>query len=191
MDKNTPCAIRTKKKMGDALKTLMNNNSFDRITVSDITHECNIHRQTFYYHFQDRYELLDWTIYYELVEPFITDFSFDNMYDKFYKMFQTMYEDKKFYQSAFKVNTSDLSNYVGRAAKEQLSDLFNYIGKTNDIEPHSAEEQVLFAEFFGFGLSGVVMSWAQKGMKETPEAMTKRIEHLAQICIRIGVQRKK
>ena len=90
MTKNTPCAIKTKAKMAEAVKSLMNTKSFDKITVSDITTECGIHRQTFYYHFQDRYELVDWIIYNELLVPFMEGLTFANMYSRFNALLETI-----------------------------------------------------------------------------------------------------
>lgn len=34
--------------------------SDDKITINDITEKCGINRQTFYYHFHDIYELIEW-----------------------------------------------------------------------------------------------------------------------------------
>ena len=34
---------------------------FSKITVSELINECNVNRKTFYYHFQDIFELLKWT----------------------------------------------------------------------------------------------------------------------------------
>lgn len=34
----------------------------DKITVKELAENCNISRQSFYYHFQDIYEVLEWTI---------------------------------------------------------------------------------------------------------------------------------
>ena len=53
MNKNSPCAVKTKKKMAATLKELMKTTPFEKITVSDITQASGVHRQTFYYHFQD------------------------------------------------------------------------------------------------------------------------------------------
>ena len=99
MKNNLSCSEITKQKIAGALKELMETTNFEKITVSDITDRCGIHRQTFYYHFQDRYELLDWLLYNELLEPLTNGFTLDNMYEKFYNTFQTMSESKKFYQS--------------------------------------------------------------------------------------------
>ncbi len=51
----------TKKKMAEALKKLVKNKAFTKITVSEICSECSINRNTFYYHFEDMYDLLYWT----------------------------------------------------------------------------------------------------------------------------------
>ena len=64
-----------------------------------ISNQCDMHRQTFYYHFQDRYELLDWMLYNELISSFVENFSYETMEEKFYCIFNTMYNDKKFYQN--------------------------------------------------------------------------------------------
>jgi AcrR family transcriptional regulator len=32
----------------------------DKITVIDIVTDCGVNRQTFYYHFQDIYDLIEW-----------------------------------------------------------------------------------------------------------------------------------
>lgn len=36
-----------------ALKDIMRQTPFEKITVSDITNRCQLNRQTFYYHFAD------------------------------------------------------------------------------------------------------------------------------------------
>ena len=48
----------TKLLMSDALKRLIKDRPFSKITVQDIVSECNINRNTFYYHFENNYDLL-------------------------------------------------------------------------------------------------------------------------------------
>ncbi|MFR5876985.1 MAG: dihydroxyacetone kinase transcriptional activator DhaS [Eubacterium sp.] len=190
MAQNLSCSEKTKVKMAHALKELMQTNTFEKITVSDITNTCKIHRQTFYYHFQDRYELLDWLIHNELIVPFIDNFNLDNMYDRLYNMFDAMLKDKKFYQNALKINSDDLTRYISRVASEQFTEVIRNLAKQNGIENSDKDAAVIIAEFFGHGISGVVISWAQKGMKETPKEMTDRIEYLVEACQQIATKRK-
>ncbi len=55
-------SIITKKAIAVSLKDLMKKKSLAKITVSDIVKNCNLNRQTFYYHFKDKYDLLHWII---------------------------------------------------------------------------------------------------------------------------------
>ena len=67
------CSYSTQLKLAKSLKELMANQPFEKLSVSDITNNCSLHRQTFYYHFEDKYELLDWIVYKELIEPLVDD----------------------------------------------------------------------------------------------------------------------
>ena len=187
MEQISNCAMRTKRKMADALKELMKTNSFDKITISDIANYSKIHRQTFYYHFQDRYELLDWLLYQELLVPLLTDLNFQNLYDKLNQLFTTMRTDKKFYQNALRINTEELSRYVSRVATEQFTDVVKELGAKSGVESVDHESDIVIAEFFGHGISGVVMSWANRGMKENPEVMTQRIQNLFNACKQVSL----
>ena len=51
----------TKRAMSYALKNLLRTKPLNKITVQDIADECGVNRQTFYYHFQDIYDLVEWT----------------------------------------------------------------------------------------------------------------------------------
>lgn len=51
---------RTKRKLAAALKAQLERHGLDRVRVHDLTDPCEIHRQTFYYHFEDVYALFAW-----------------------------------------------------------------------------------------------------------------------------------
>lgn len=51
-----------KELIGQAAINLIRQGSHKRITVKDIVEECRITRQTFYYHFEDILDLMDWLI---------------------------------------------------------------------------------------------------------------------------------
>ncbi len=56
-------AERTKLWIAAAMKRLMVTKSLDRIRVTEICREAQIERPTFYYHFQDKYELVAWIFF--------------------------------------------------------------------------------------------------------------------------------
>ena len=52
----------TKRALEASLKKLLLEKPLHKITVSDITDDCGINRMTFYYHFKDIYDLVEWTL---------------------------------------------------------------------------------------------------------------------------------
>ena len=54
-------SLTTKRALADSLKKLLTKRSLDKITVKDIVEDCGVNRQTFYYHFHDIYDLMEWT----------------------------------------------------------------------------------------------------------------------------------
>ena len=52
----------TKKALAASLKKLLSKKELSKITISNITDDCGVNRQTFYYHFKDIYDLLKWTL---------------------------------------------------------------------------------------------------------------------------------
>ena len=58
--KNLFVSEQTKHELAAALKEAMAQKALDKITISELTSACNIRRQSFYYHFEDIYDLLRW-----------------------------------------------------------------------------------------------------------------------------------
>jgi len=53
-------SLKTRTALGNALKKRMAEKPVDKITINELIHDCDINRQTFYYHFEDIYDLLRW-----------------------------------------------------------------------------------------------------------------------------------
>ena len=52
----------TKRALEASLKNLLLKKPLSKITINDITEDCGINRMTFYYHFKDIYDLVDWIL---------------------------------------------------------------------------------------------------------------------------------
>ena len=50
----------TKLALEKSLKHLLLKKPLDKITINDLTTDCGISRMTFYYHFKDIYDLVEW-----------------------------------------------------------------------------------------------------------------------------------
>lgn len=58
----------TKRRLAMALKELLQEKPLKKITIQDIVERSHMTRQSFYYHFQDIYEVLELICQYELVD---------------------------------------------------------------------------------------------------------------------------
>ena len=59
----------TKKQIAAALMECLRSKPLKSITVADITACCGMNRGTFYYHFYDKQELINWIYHMEITEP--------------------------------------------------------------------------------------------------------------------------
>ena len=57
---NAPMSQMTKRALVASLKDLLAEKPLDKITVTDLTEHCGVNRMTFYYHFKDIYDLVEW-----------------------------------------------------------------------------------------------------------------------------------
>lgn len=61
-------SLNTEKALSEALKQTMKRKPLQKITVSELTEQCGLNRKTFYYHFEDIYDLLKRTFEQEAIE---------------------------------------------------------------------------------------------------------------------------
>lgn len=57
----------TKRALAQSLKKLLQTKPLSKITINDIAEDCGVSRMTFYYHFADIYDLVEWTCQEETV----------------------------------------------------------------------------------------------------------------------------
>ena len=101
----------TKSALCDSLKKLCEQKPFDKISISDITGECGLNRQSFYYHFQDKYELLSYIYLHELFADITKGVNYDNWYERLEGFLVNMLKDKCFYSNTLKSNEKIFEHY--------------------------------------------------------------------------------
>ena len=96
----------TKRALSAALKELMGEMPFAKITVADICEKCDMNRKSFYYHFRDKYDLVNWIYDTEFIaiarkRDYPTTWAFlEDLCGYFY-------ENRSFYRKALSVRGQD------------------------------------------------------------------------------------
>ena len=86
--------------LAEALKELAEKHPIEKITIKEITDRAGVIRPTFYNHFQDKYELLEWIIMEDLLKPMIP-FIKNGMLDQAWIFLFTSIEREKTFYSKF------------------------------------------------------------------------------------------
>lgn len=102
----------TKQALAGALKELIKEQSFEKISVSDICEGCGMNRKSFYYHFKDKYDLVNWIFDTEFVElnqnydleTHLLSQSFDERWQSIAVICHYFYENRTFYRRVLKVD---------------------------------------------------------------------------------------
>lgn len=114
----------TKKALAASLKKLMIEKPFEKISISDICDGCGMKRKSFYYHFKDKYDLLDWIFDSDIqacVHENFDDQNFDNRLDIIRNLCSCFYENREFYRKAVRISGQ---NSLADHAREYLQPLF-------------------------------------------------------------------
>ena len=90
----------TKEIIIKTLFELLNEKPLAKITVKDIVERCGVNRNTFYYHFRDKYDIMHWIFEQEIVEKLPSEEESFEMW--FHTLFMNTCEDYKYYRKLIK-----------------------------------------------------------------------------------------
>ena len=152
----------TQKALAESLKKLLNRKTLNKITVSDITNDCGVNRQTFYYHFHDVYELVDWIFAEEMKRYAQEGFTPDNWRDVMTRLMDNFLEERHFIINVYNsLNRKELEKYMGVFVKPAVTDIVNEIARNYDV---SAEDIDFLTSTLTASLTGIVAEWIGGGM---------------------------
>lgn len=152
----------TQKALAESLKKLLNRKTLNKITVSDITNDCGVNRQTFYYHFHDVYELVDWIFAEEMKRYAQEGFTPDNWRDVMTRLMDNFLEERHFIINVYNsLNRKELEKYMRVFVKPAVTDIVNEIARNYDV---SAEDIDFLTSTLTASLTGIVAEWIGGGM---------------------------
>ncbi len=160
-------SINTKNAMKASLKKLVQKKPLSKITISDITTDCDISRMTFYYHFKDIYDLVEWCILSDAAATSEGNVLRDTWENEFKTIFKIAKLNESFYMSLFhSMDRELLENYIFRYTSKISARIIEE--NTANIAV-SEENKARLAEYYSYALTGAVVCWANGNMQENPE----------------------
>ena len=92
----------TKNALANSMKSLMKEKPFDKISVIDICSGCGMNRKSFYYHFKDKYDLVNWIFYMDFI-TYVGQAQYREGWDLLIIVAKMFYRDQDFYRAAFRI----------------------------------------------------------------------------------------
>lgn len=178
--------VRTKESIRDALVDLIEEKSFEAITVKDITNKAGINRGTFYAHYQDKCDLIvqyEDEIIHELAEiaklsiqDFIAEPDLDSIdaLPLAVTLFECLNKNGEFLKAVLGPK-GDLS-FQTRLKEFMWHTLFN--GGTEEAVFDKQKLLVpgeYLAAYIASAHMGVIQQWLDTGKKESPKEMAKML----------------
>lgn len=176
----------TQQAMAASLKKLLAQKSLDKITVKEIADDCGVKRQTFYYHFRDIYDLLEWTFIQEGEQFIDKERICDTWQDVYLEVLRYIEKNKDFTLNAYNsVGREHLQRYLYQIVYDLIGRFLEGIEGSEKI---SSEDKSFICDFYKFGLVGMLLEWIGRGMKEDPEVIARRLNRLLKRHIEMDFQ---
>lgn len=169
-------AHSTKLELAEALRALLAERSLDKITVQDVADAAQVSRKTFYYHFQDMYDLLEWMLEQErkMLEPHDADRS--AWRDSVVRLLDLCLKNKPVILNLYRsISRDTLDRHIYSIVLMSLQDF----AQTQAGRQKLTEKQYnALLQFAAHGLQGLLLSWIDSGMRQPREEILETVDFL-------------
>ena len=157
--------------LADALKRCMKQAPLEKITVSGIVEECGTTRQTFYRHFKDKYDLVNWYFDKILQESFEHMGEGRTVYEGLVNKFHYIHTRSRVFKAAFK---NDAQNNLRDHDFHLILAFYTerIEGKTGKKIP---EHLRFLLEMYCQGSIYMTVQWVLGKIKGSPEEMAESL----------------
>ena len=157
--------------LADSFKELVMQKPVEKITIKEITDRAGVIRVTFYNHFQDKYELLEWICREEIVSPTRVLLQNNMQREAVMFLFTAILKNKEFYSHVARLQgqnsfSSIIHQLIAESIEEYLSPRFK--GKSGKYPWLTGK---WLADYYSQDMTFILMSWIGQDMKVAPEDM--------------------
>ena len=178
-------SLSTKRAMAEAFKKLLSQRGMDKITVKDIVSDCGISRNTFYYHYQDIYDLLRATL--SSVTETVLSENLTTWREGLMACTRFALENRRavshIYHSA---NRDQLERCLNQVTGESMEKLIRYLTQGLRV---SDEDIGYLTLFYKHAIVGILLEWLENDMKADVEQAISRMAVLLEGNLRLSLER--
>ncbi len=163
----------TKRALEQSLKNLLLKKPLTKITINDIAEDCGINRMTFYYHFKDIYDLVEWACLEDAKKAIEEKKTHDTWEQGLLQLFEAVRENKPFIINVYRcVDRGQVEKYLSPLVDNLLMGV---------IEEESAgmivrsEDKDFISKAYSYVFIGIMLDWIKDDMKEDPQVIVDKL----------------
>lgn len=177
----------TKRAIEASLKNLLLKKPFDKITINDIAEDCGISRMTFYYHFKDIYDLVEWACEEDAKKILEGKDDYKTWTQGFLNLFEEVLKNKPFVLNVYRsVGREQVENYLYKIVYDLLLNVVEEKAQGMTVRD---EDKEFIADFYKYAFVGLMLDWVKNGMKEDPHKIVKKVEFLLSGSLSVSLER--
>lgn len=177
----------TKLAIAQSLKNLLQQKPLNKITISEIAEGCGINRMTFYYHFKDIYDLVEWICQEDVRKILQENSDYTTWQQGLMQIFSAVQENRAFIMNVYRcVHQEQLERYL----KPLLDALMlNVIRQNMGQRSVPEEHQEFIARIYTYIFLGSILDWIKSDMQPDPQLIVDRLGILLQNTVSSALER--
>lgn len=177
----------TKRALEQSLKNLLLQKPLNKITINEIADDCGINRMTFYYHFKDIYDLVEWSCMEDAKNALNENKTYETWQQGLLQIFEAVKENKPFIMNVYRcVHREQVEKYL-----EPLVDslVLGVINEESAAVTVRDEDKAFIANVYSYVFIGIMIDWINGDMEEDPKAITDRLAKLIKGSVSVALAR--
>ena len=170
----------TKRVIAESFKELLKKNPIEKITVANITGLSGVIRPTFYNHFSDKYEVLEYIIRNDLLLPIKPLLANEMIVEGVTLLMSNIKNDIEFYSNAVRIEGQNSFESISRQEVTKL--LLEIIDERNEEPNHYKFKWLtreIVAEYYAQSLTYMAISWIKRDYIVTPKELSEIYDFLS------------
>ena len=145
----------TKEALEASLKKFLLKKPLDKITINDLTTDCGISRMTFYYHFKDIYDLVEWACLEDAKKALQGKKTYATWQEGISQIFEVVLENKPFILNAYRsISREQIENYLFSLTRALIMGVVEEQSKGFSI---TEEQKTFIADFYKYSFVGIML----------------------------------
>lgn len=179
----------TKRALEQSLKNLLLKKPLTKITINDIAEECGINRMTFYYHFKDIYDLVEWSCLEDAKRALDEKKTYDTWQQGLLQIFEAVQENKPFILNVYRcVYREQVEKYLQPLVDHLLLDVINEESGGMTVRE---EDKQFIAQVYSYIFIGLMLDWIKDDMREEPQKIVEKLARLIRGSMEAALSRFK